>query len=115
MPGMLLHVGATILCPHGAGQATIVPSNARVLVSKQPVAVLPDTTTVAGCPFQVPIGTGTKPQPCVTARWLVPATRVLVMQKPALLSTSSGLCQSAEQIPQGPPTVTVTQMRVRAT
>lgn len=116
MPGMLLHVGATITCAHGAGQATIVPSNTRVLVNKQPVAVLPDTTTVAGCPFQIPIPpAGTKPQPCVTVKWLVPATRVMVMQKPALIQTSSGLCQSAEQIPQGAPIVSVTQMRVRAT
>lgn len=115
MPGMLLHVGATVTCVHGAGQATIVPSNTRVMVGGQPVAVLTDTTTVAGCPFQIPIGTGTKPQPCVTIKWLVPATRVMVMQKPALIQTSSGLCQSAEQIPQGAPIVSVTQMRVRAT
>ena len=62
-----------------------------------------DLTTVAGCPFQVPVGAGTKPQPCVKVQWPVPATRVKVDGQPVLLQTSTGLCQSAEQIPQGPP------------
>ena len=44
-----------------------------------------------------------------------PGTRVLVGGQPALLQTSTGLCLSAEQIPQGPPTVTVNQSRVIAT
>jgi hypothetical protein len=30
----------------------------------------------------------------------------------AILSTGSALCQSGEQIPQGPPSVIVTQQRV---
>ena len=102
------------MCPH-AGQITVLSSNTRVLVSGMPVATLADTGTVAGCPFQIPIGTGTKPQPCVTARWLVPATRVLINGQPALIQTSTGICQSVEQIPQGPPTITATQTRVIAT
>ena len=109
MPGQLLHVGATILCPH-AGQASIISTNVRVKVSGQPVAVVNDTTLVAGCAFTVP---GPKPQPCLKVLWLVPAARVKVGGQPVLLSTSSGLCQSAEQIPQGPPQVVVTQMRVK--
>ena len=113
MPGPLYHVGAQAVCPHG-GQATTVSTN-TVLVSGQPVATLPDVTTVAACPFQIPVGGGTKPQPCVVVKWLVPATRVMVNGKPALLQTSSGLCQSAEQIPQGPPVITVSQTRVIAT
>ncbi len=111
MGSPLLHIGATILCTHGA-QATITPSNTRVLVGGQPAAVQSDMTTVAGCPFQVPVGAGTKPQPCVTVKWLVPATRVRIGGQPALLQTSAGLCQSAEQIPQGPPNVVTTQVRV---
>jgi hypothetical protein len=102
------------MCPH-AGQITLVSSNTRVLVNGTPVATVADTGTVAGCPFQIPVGPGTKPQPCVTARGLVPATRVLINGQPALIQTSTGLCQSAEQIPQGPPTITVTQTRVVAT
>jgi len=111
MPGLLYHVGAQALCPHG-GQATTVSANTRVLVSGQPVAVLSDSTTVAACPFQVPVPGGTKPQPCVTVKWLVPATRVLVNGQPALLQTSSGICQSAEQILQGAPNIVATQARV---
>jgi hypothetical protein len=111
MPGLLLHVGAAVSCPHGA-PAQIVAANARVLVGGAPVATVTDTTTVTGCPFQVPVGAGTKPQPCVTVRWLVPAARVLVGGQPALLNTSAGLCLSAEQIPAGPPLVSATQPRV---
>lgn len=112
--GSILHVGATVMCTHGA-QATAIPSNSRVLVSNQPVTVLSDTYTVAGCPFQIPIPTGTKPQPCVIIQWIVPATRVLVGGQPVLLQTSTGLCQSAEQIPQGAPSVASVQMRAKGT
>lgn len=110
MPGLLLHVGATAMCSHG-GSVSIVSSNTRVLVDKQPVATLSDTFTIAGCPFQIPIGTGTKPQPCIKVQWVVPATRVLVNKQPAILRTSTGICQSAEQIPQGSPSIVMTQMR----
>jgi uncharacterized Zn-binding protein involved in type VI secretion len=109
MPGFLLHVGATTMCPHG-GQVSVIPSNSRVLVSGQPVATASDTYPIAGCPFTVPPG---KPQPCVTVRWLVPASRVLINGQPAILQTSTGLCQSGEQIPQGAPIVVTSQARVR--
>lgn len=114
MPGFLLHVSATVNCPHG-GQASIASTNQRVKVNGMAVALSNDATTVAACPFQVPIGTGTKPQPCVKVQWAVPATRVKVMNQLVLLQTSSGACQSAEQIPQGPPTIAATQTRVRGT
>jgi hypothetical protein len=109
MPGFLVHVGATAICPHG-GQVSVIPSNARVLVGGQPVATLADTYLVAGCAFTVPPG---KPQPCIKVQWMVPATRVLVGGQPAILQDSTGLCLSPEQIPQGPPSVIVTQVRVR--
>lgn len=111
MPGFLFHVGAAAMCPHG-GQVTTISSNARVLVSGQPVATLADMYLVAGCAFTVPPA---KPQPCVKVQWLTPATRVLVNGQPAILQTSAGLCQSAEQIPQGAPIVVTTQVRVMAT
>jgi hypothetical protein len=110
MPGFLLHVGATAICPHG-GQISVVSTNTRVLVGGQPVVTLNDTFLVAGCVFAV----GSKPQPCVKAQWLVPAGRVLINGQPAILQSSTGICQSAEQIPQGPPTVVATQVRVRGT
>lgn len=109
MPGSLFHAGASAICPHG-GQVSVIPSNTRVLVSGQPVATLGDLFLVGGCAFTV----GPKPQPCLKVQWLVPATRVLVNGQPAILQTSVGLCQSAEQIPQGPPSVIATQPRVMA-
>jgi uncharacterized Zn-binding protein involved in type VI secretion len=111
MPGPLFHVGNTTLCAHGAPAQTI-SSNARVMVNGMPVATIADTTLVTGCPFTLP---GGKPQPCVKVQWLVPAARVMVMGQPALLQISAGLCLSAEQIPQGPPTVAVNQPRVVGT
>jgi uncharacterized Zn-binding protein involved in type VI secretion len=111
MPGPLFHVGNTTMCPHG-GMAQTISSNARVLVNGMPVATIADQTLIAGCVFTLP---GPKPSPCVKVQWLVPATRVLIMGQPALLQTSSGLCQSPEQAPQGPPVVTVNQPRVIGT
>jgi hypothetical protein len=111
MADPILHVGATVLCSHG-GNVTIQSSNTRVKVNGQAVATASDTYTVAGCPFTVP---GPKPQPCVTLRWVKPASRVRVSGQPVILKTSSGLGQSAEQIPQGPPNVTATQMRAKGT
>jgi uncharacterized Zn-binding protein involved in type VI secretion len=105
--GNLLHVGATVNCPH-QGRASALPAQSRVLVSGQPVASLADLWTVAGCVFTA----GTKPQPCVTVGWVTPAARVQVNGSPALLQSSSGHCQSAERIPQGPPGVVMVQQRV---
>jgi hypothetical protein len=108
MPGFLMHVGASAICPHGA-QVSVISTTARVLVNGLPVATLADLYLIAGCAFTVP---GPKPQPCIKVQWLAPATRVLVNGQPPILQTSAGLCQSAEQIPQGPPTVIATQTRV---
>lgn len=108
MPGFLMHTGATAMCPHG-GTVSVVTINTRVLASGQPLATAGDTCLVTGCPFMV----GNKPQPCVKVQWLVPSARVLVNGQPAILQTSSGLCLSPEQIPQGPPNVIATQTRVR--
>jgi hypothetical protein len=111
MPGAVVHVSAVATCPHG-GPLAVVSSNARVLVSGMQVATVTDTFTIAGCVFTVPPG---KPQPCVTARFPVAAVRVKVLGQPVVLQTSVGICQSAEQIPQGPPLFSSTQIRVMAT
>jgi hypothetical protein len=110
MPGFLFHASATAVCPHG-GQVTTISANTRVLVGGLPVATASDQFMVAGCAFAV----GPKPQPCLTVRWLVPATRVLVNGHRAVIQSGPGICQSAEQIPQGPPVVTATQTRVTGT
>jgi hypothetical protein len=114
MPGPMLHVGAVVTCTHGA-PAQIVPGSPRVLLSGQPAATMVDTYTVGGCPFQVPVGPGTKPSPCVMIRWTVPAARVVVNGAPAVLATSIGFGVSPEQAPQGPPVPGAVQPRVVAT
>ncbi len=107
MSGNLLHTSATVMCPHG-GQATALPAQSRVIVAGSPAAVEADLYTVGGCPFSV----GSKAQPCTTVRWTGPSARIRVNGSPALLQSSRSLCHSAEQAPQGPPSVVVVQQRV---
>ncbi|KUN25126.1 hypothetical protein AQJ23_17320 [Streptomyces antibioticus] len=111
MPGPVLHSGATATCPHGA-PLTIVTADARVMVSGTAAAVLTDQGTVAGCPFTVPTA---KPQPCVTTKWMSGATRVTSSGRPLLINPAGAICQSAEQIPAGPPVISGSQTRVVAT
>jgi hypothetical protein len=114
MPGFLIQVGATIKCPHG-GTVNIVPVGPRVTAGGPPVALLSWAYPIAGCPFQIPTPAGPKPQPCVRVQWLPPtaALRVKVAGQPVLVRSSTGLCLSAEQIPQGPPIIVQTQMRTK--
>ena len=103
MPGYLLHVGATVLCAHG-GQAQPTTPDARVLAGGQPAVTMPPPYVVAGCPFVPPA-----PGPCVTAQWILAATRVLLGGVPAVLQDSQAICA-----PTGTPlNVVVTQTRVR--
>jgi hypothetical protein len=103
-----LHVNVTVSCPHG-GRASYLPTSPRANLSGQPAATVAGTWLIAGCPFTV----GTKPQPCVTIRWVTPAARVTVAGSPVVTQASTGLCLSAEQVPQGPPLVTVVQQRTK--
>ncbi len=104
MPGFLLHVGATVMCSH-AGQAQPTTSNPRVRVGGQPTVVQSSVYTVSGCPFTV----GVSPSPCVTAQWIVPATRLRSGGQPLLLQDSQSIAA-----PNGTPLqVLVTQVRVR--
>jgi len=110
MPGPVLHTGASANCPHG-GMLNIIAASPRVQVSGMPAAVVTDQGLVAGCAFMV----GTKPQPCVTTKWLVHSTRVLANGQPLLIATGVSLCFSADQIPGGPPIIAGSQTRVIAT
>lgn len=114
MPGPMLHVGAVVTCPHGM-PAQVVPGSPRVLLSGQPAASMVDAWPVTGCPFQIPVGPGTKPSPCLQLRWTVPAARVVVNGAPAITAASTGFGLSPEGAPQGPPIPTVFQPRVVAT
>lgn len=104
MPGFLLHVGATVMCAH-AGQAQPSVPNPRVRVGGQPVVTQPNPYTVAGCPFNV----SGAPSPCVTAQWLMAATRVRAGGQPVLLQDSQAICT-----PNGTPlNIVTTQVRVK--
>ncbi len=102
MPGPLLHLNATILCPHG-GQAMPTAPNPRVLVSGQAIVTQPTPYTVAGC--ALPPNTG---GPDVTAQWIRGAARVFSNSQPVLLADSQAICA-----PTGSPLLsTVFQLRV---
>ena len=113
MPGFLFHSGAAAQCLHAA-PLTFTPSNTRVLLSAMPAATAADIFTISGCPFQIPVGAGTKPQPCVMAT-LAPAAKVLINGAPAILNVGPSMCRSVEQIPQGPAIISSTQTKVVAT
>ena len=105
MPGFMVHLGATVLCAH-AGQATPLAPNPRVLLGGQPAVSVASPYAVAGC-AQASIPA----PPCVTAQWVVGATRVLVGGAPAVLMDSTSVA-----VPTGTPLmVVVTQPRVRGT
>ncbi len=110
MPGPILHAGATLTCPHG-GMITVIAASPRVMVNGMPAAVLTDQGLVTGCAFVV----GPKPQPCVTTKWILGATRVLANGQPLLIAPSVAFTQSIDQIPGGPPIVVQVQPRVMAT
>lgn len=106
MPGPLLHLGATVLCAHG-GTALPTAPNPRVMVSGQPTVTMAAPYTVAGCAFNI----SGAPSPCVTAQWMVAATRVTSNGQPLVLMDSQALC-----VPNGTPLLPVAaQMRVIAT
>jgi hypothetical protein len=96
MPGLLLHVGATVQCAH-AGQATPTAPNPRVTVGGQPTVTLSAPWTIAGCPLPSTAG-----GPCVTAQWTVGTTRVTSNGQPLVISTGAATCT-----PTGVPLLTV--------
>jgi hypothetical protein len=112
MAGFLLEMSAEIKCPHAAS-AKLAATGARLRVTGKPAALAGDVAAVAGCPFQVPVGTGTKPQPCVTVQWPKPAMRVRSAGKAVLIHPSLSKAESAEGIVQGPGNVVRQQTRVR--
>lgn len=112
MTSPMLTTASTVQCPHG-GTVSLSTSNSSVKADGSPVLLETDQHTVSGCPFQVPAGPTTKPQPCVSVKWSAAATQNKVNGIGILLQTSVGLCYSAEQIPQGPAVVANTQSQAK--
>ena len=104
MPGFLLHEGSVVFCAHG-GQARPSAPNARVLIFKNPIVMMPAPDTIAGCAFNV----SGSPSPCVTATWSTAATRVKSNNQPVLLSDSQATCAPNST----PLTINKTQTKVR--
>lgn len=100
-----LTTASTLSCPHG-GTVTITSSNLTTTAAGSPIVRSSDTFTVAGCSFMLP---GPKPSPCLSVRWIVADLRVTVGGVATLSQTSTGICLSAESVPQGPVTVSNTQ------
>ena len=86
MPGLPAHVGATVLCAHG-GQAQPTAPNPRVLVER--AAGRHDGGAVRRSPA-VRSCRRAATAPCVTAQWMVGATRVLVAGQPVAAARQPG-------------------------
>jgi hypothetical protein len=112
MPGPIVQLGATIKCPHG-GTVTPTGGNMRVRAGGSPILMRVGGYLVAGCPFTIATPAGPKPQPCMRVQWLLGSLRARA-GGPFLLRSSTGMCFSAEGLPQGPPVIVMTQMRARA-
>ncbi len=110
MAGHTLNVNSTLMCPHG-GSVSIISANTRVKVDSAYAALATDQFVVSGCPFQIPVGVGTIPSPCLTVQWIVTDLRVKVNSTPTLSRSDVGLCMSGAQIPQGPVVIANTQVR----
>src|SRR5690606_17844716 len=104
MPGLILHLGASVACTHGGQAIPTVPSP-NITVMGQPVVLQPAPYSLAACPFTTPAG---NPLPCLTAQWITAATRITSFGMPILLIDSQAICA-----PNGTPVlVTASQTRV---
>jgi hypothetical protein len=113
MAGHTLSTNSTLQCPHG-GAVQIASANVRVKADSAYAALATDQYVISGCSFQIPVGVGTVPSPCVNVQWIVTDLRVKVNGTPTLSRSSVGLCMSALQVPQGPVVIANTQVRTQS-
>jgi len=111
MSGQALTTASTLQCPHG-GSVQIISTNSKVLIQGVPLALATDTFTIAGCPFQIPVGTGSVPSPCGKVQWTKTDMKNVINGTPTLSTTSVGLCLAATQAPQGQVVIANTQSGV---
>lgn len=102
-----------MMCPHG-GSAILTTANSKIMVDNTPALLESDVHSVAGCPFQIPVGPGTKPSPCIKIEWSAGATKLQVNGVGVLVKSSIGKCSSPEGAMQGMANIVNTQMKVSA-
>ena len=108
MAAALLTTASTLVCPHG-GTVAIVSTNTQVKDASAQLALASDTFSISGCPFQIPVGTGSAPHPCVSVVWNKTNLASTVNGQATLAQDSIGLCLAADQAPQGSVLVQNTQ------
>lgn len=113
MPGNILNVSSTVMCMHG-GSAILTTANTKVMADNVPALLESDVHSVAGCPFQIPVGPGTKPSPCIRIEWSAGSTQLQVNGVGVLLKSSIGKCYSPEGAMQGMANIANTQLKVSA-
>jgi len=113
MPGNILTTSSTVLCMHG-GSAILTTSNSKMMVDNAPALLETDVHSVAGCPFQIPAPSGTKPSPCIRIQWSGGAVKLKVNGVGVLLQSSIGMCYSPEGAPQGVANIANTQVKISA-
>jgi hypothetical protein len=113
MPGNVLNISSTVLCMHG-GSAILTTSNSKLMVDNVLALLESDVHSVAGCPFQIPVGPGTKPSPCIRIEWSMGAMQMQVNGVGVLLQSSIGKCYSPEGAMQGVANIVNTQMKISA-
>jgi hypothetical protein len=106
VPGLLVQLGAQVLCSH-AGQAMPTVPNPRVALSGAPSVLITSPYVIAGCALSPPPGAN---GPCVTGQWLSGTTRVTSNGQPLVVQTSTSICA-----PSGTPMLIIApQARVTA-
>lgn len=105
--GKLLNESSTMMCPHG-GTVSAVTSNSKAKAGGGFILRPSDTFTIAGCPFMI----GPTPHPCVTVKWVKSNMKSKAAGDFALADDSVGLCQAADQAPQGTVLIQMTQPKV---
>lgn len=113
MPGSLLNIKSTVLCTHG-GKAVLKTGNTKIMVDNAPALLQSDVHAVTGCPFQIPVGAGTKPSPCVRIQWSAGSAQLQGGGGGVLLQSSVGKCFSPEGALQGLAQIFNAQMKVSA-
>ncbi len=103
----LLTTASQLTCPHG-GTVAIAPGATGVQAGA-PLALASDSFSITGCTWQIVVGAGTVPHPCVTVQWSLVNKKTTVNGVPTLSLDSKGQCLAADQVPQGPVSIVAAQ------